>query len=479
MRFSNVKNYFTVDREGTQGKGWNKLMKRMIRDRKQSGTAVDILNGPLVSSLLLFALPIAVSGMLQQLFNFADTAVVGHFTDSTALAAVGTNGEITALMVTLCSGLSVGVNVRIASLIGSGRENKVSKSMRTVWILGAAAGLLLGASAFILAEPVLHLIHTPEEAMSQAVIYLRLYAAGVPALMIYDFGSAVLRAYGDSRRPLMAMVFSGIINVMMNLFLVIVLGMGVAGVALATDLSSLFSAVLVVRWVKELIKDSSKEAFLKFQKSDAEVILKIGLPAAVQGAVFCFANIFVQSAVNSFGTDAAAGAAAAMNFEYLTYYAITAFGQTAVTFTGQNYSAGNRQRCRKIGIWCVVLSAVCCGCMTVPLCIFRYQAAGIFSSDPAVIEAAAVRMITILLYEPLCAVYESLSGVLRGMGHSLMPAVLTILGTCVLRIAWIQTVFRWFGTPGSLYTAFPVSWVVTSLAVVTAYDYLINEKMPY
>ncbi len=343
-----------------------------------------------------------------------------------------------------------------------------------VWGLALIFGFLFCILGVALAESVLRLIHTPEDAFSQAVFYLRVYSLGCPALLIYDFAAGILRAYGDSRRPLLAMIFSGIINLILNLFFVIICKWGVAGVALATDISTVLSACLSVKWVMDGMRDSKSEK-RKFHLETASEIIKIGLPAAVQGAVFCFANIFVQSAVNGFGTTVVAGATAAMNFEYLTYYAITAFGQTATTFTGQNFSAGNRERCRKTALYCVLMSALLCALMTVPLCVFRYQAAGLFSKDNGVIEAAAVRIITILLCEPLCACYESLSGALRGMGHSLLPAIETIVGTCVFRILWIQTVFPLFGTQRSLYIAFPISWVLTSILVGMSYFRRIQE----
>ncbi len=451
------------------------MTQKTARTHRTGGHTIDILNGPLVPGLAAFALPIALAGMLQQLFNFADTAVVGRFADASALAAVGTNGEIVALIVTLSAGLSVGVNVLIAAAIGRGDREKLPAMTTAAWLMALVIGLLLTGISLLLAEPVLRLIHTPENAYAQAVLYLRLYAMGCPALMVYDFGSAILRAKGDSRRPLLAMVLSGMVNLLLNLLFVIGCRMGVAGVALATDISTLLSSIMVFRWVmadpEAGVQDGEWHAGVAFHGAHAKDMLRIGLPAAIQGAVFCFANIFVQSAVNSFGTAAAAGAAAAMNFEYLTYYAITAFGQTAATFTGQNYAAGNRERSRKIGSYCVILSALCCGTMTVPLCLFRFQAAGLFSGDAEVVEAAALRMILILTFEPMCACYESLSGVLRGMGHSMLPAVETILGTCVLRIVWIQTVFRWEGTLSSLYAAFPVSWVITSAAVIGTWQW--------
>ncbi len=436
---------------------------------KAKSKEIDILHGALIPNLIRFAIPIALTGILQQLFHFADTAVVGRFANANALAAVGTNGEIVALIVSISAGIAVGVNVRIAAAIGKREKEVIPSVIKTAWMIALISGFLIMAVTEILSQSILRLINTPENILDEAILYLRLYAIGCPALMFYDFNSAVLRAHGDSRRPLTVMMISGIINLLLNLFFVIVLGIGVAGVALATDISGVFSALITFQWVRELFKEERRSA--RIVSAEAAAMLRIGIPAAIQGAVFCFANIFVQSAVNTFGATVTAGAAAAMNFEYLTYYAITAFGQTAATFTGQNYAAGNYERCRRIGVMCVVLSAISCGLLTTPLVIFRYQAAAFFSGDAAVIEAAAVRMLVILTFEPICACYESLSGILRGMGQSMLPAAETIIGTCLLRIIWIQTVFVRFHKQEILYVVFPISWVVTSLIVWITYTY--------
>ena len=426
---------------------------------------MDMLHGPLSGKLLLFTLPIALSSMIQQLFNAADTAVVGYFGSEGALAAVGTNTEIIALIVTLSSGLSIGANILIANRIGQNEIDELPAAVQTAMLLAALigmAGLLLGQAA---AAPLLELIQTPNSIFEEAALYLRFYMLGYPFLLLYDFGAAVLRARGDSRAPFLALMFSGAANVGLNLFFVVALHMGVAGVAIATDISAALSALLVLRRFKkdELFRLTFRKP--QFSTKIAGNILKTGVPSAVQGAVFCFANIFVQASVNRFGETAIVGSTIAMNFEYFTYYIITAFSQTATTFTSQNYAAGQRDRCRRILWLCLGLSTVCSTIPIVTIVLFRDFFSSIFTPEAPVIESAAVRILCILLFEPICNLYEIPAVVLRGSGHAIYPAVSTILGICAFRIVWICTVFRTHPTLPMLYHAFPLSWAATILLV--------------
>ncbi len=425
---------------------------------------IDMLQGPLAGKLLRFSLPIALSGILQQLFNGADTAVVGYFESESALAAVGTNAEIIALIVTLSSGLSMGVNVLIANYIGRREPEKIPKAVQTAMLLAALMGLGGLALGQGIAAPLLGLIQTPEEIFSDAVGYLRIYMLGYPFLLLYDFGAAALRARGDSRFPFLALMLSGLANVGLNLFFVVVLSMGVAGVAVATDISTLLAALMVLyRLAREKLLEPGR---WRCSRKIPGEILKTGVPSAVQGAVFCFANIFVQASVNSFGETAIAGSTIAMNFEYLTYYIITAFGQTATTFTGQNWGAGHYGRCRRVLWLCLGLSTLCSAIPIFTIVRFREGFSGLFTQENAVIEAASVRILCILLFEPICNFYEIPAGVLRGSGHPLYPAVGTMLGTCAFRILWICTVFRAEPTLPMLYLGFPLSWVTTILLIV-------------
>ena len=427
---------------------------------------MDMLHGPLAGKLMLFTLPIALGSMLQQLFNAADTAVVGYFVSKDALAAVGTNTEIVALIVTVSSGLSVGANILVAGLIGKNRKEEIPSAIRTTVVLSVIVGIFGMILGQFVAEPLLRLIRAPESILRDATLYLRIYMLGYPFLLLYDFGSSVLRARGDSRYPFLALVLSGVANVGLNLFFVIVFRMGVAGVAVATGISNMLSALIVLRRLRKDNKGHICSSKPRFSMRGMGEILKTGIPSAVQGAVFCFANIFVQASVNSFGEAAIAGSTVAMNFEYFTYYVITAFGQTATTFTGQNHAAGQRARCRKILWLCLMLSTVCSSVPIFTIVMFRDFFSGLFTPDPAVIESAGVRILCILLFEPLCNLYEIPAGVLRGSGHALYPALSTMIGTCAFRIVWICTVFRRHPTLPVLYHAFPLSWCATVLLVV-------------
>ena len=369
------------------------------------------------------------------------------------------------MIVTLSSGLSIGANILIANRIGQNEIDELPAAVQTAMLLAALigmAGLLLGQAA---AAPLLELIQTPNSIFEEAALYLRFYMLGYLFLLLYDFGAAVLRARGDSRAPFLALMLSGAANVGLNLFFVVALHMGVAGVAIATDISTALSALLVLRRLKkdELFRLTFREP--KFSLKIAGNILKTGVPSAVQGAVFCFANIFVQASVNRFGETAIAGITIAMIFEYFTYYIITAFSQTATTFTSQNYAAGQRDRCRRILWLCLGLSTVCSTIPIVTIVLFRDFFSSIFTPEAPVIESAAVRILCILLFEPICNLYEIPAVVLRGSGHALYPTVSTILGTCAFRIVWICTVFRTHPTLPMLYHAFPLSWAATILLV--------------
>ena len=437
---------------------------------KSTHTSVDMLHGPLTAKLIRFALPIALSSMLQQLFNAADTSVVGRFADANALAAVGTNSEIVALLVTLSAGLSVGANVCIAKCIGEEKHERIPDLLHTSLALALLAGLFAAVLGQPVTRPLLTLIQTPPEVLDAAVLYLRIYLLGLPGLMLYDFGSAILRAKGNSRLPFLALLCSGFVNVCLNLFFVIALLAGVAGVAAATGISTGLSALLVLL---ALTRENDEFHFslqkLRLHPKHLRPLLAVGIPSAVQGAVFCLANIFVQASVNSFGAVATAGSTIATNFEYFGYYMLTAFGQAATTFTSQNYAAGRSDRCKRVLSICLVCSVLFSALITLPLTIFRTFTAGLFTTDLAVVAAACLRISMITAYEPVCGLYEVPAGFLRGTGHSALPAILTILGTCMVRITWIFTVFRHFHSLPVLFVVFPLSWGVTTLLMTAGF----------
>lgn len=433
---------------------------------------VDMLHGPLMWKILLFTIPIALSSMLQQLFNAADTAVVGLFDDANALAAVGTNTEIVALIVSVSTGLAVGTNLLVANRIGRSEGDKLPEAVQTSIFLAVLIGIAGCVCGQLVCKPLLVWIQTPADIFDEAVLYLRIYLIGYPFLLLYDFASAILRACGNSRDPFAALLISGITNVGCNLLFVAVFHRGVAGVAAATTLSTALSAVLVLYCLTRDMEFSARH--LHLSRIVAGEILKIGIPAAVQGAVFCFANIFVQAAVNTFGATAIAGSTIAMNFEYFTYYVITAFGQAATTFTGQNYAAGQERRCRRILMMSLGLSTVCSSVLIFAIVLFKNFFSSLFTSDAAVMESAAMRILCILLFEPLCNFYEIPAGCLRGRGHSIYPAAATVIGTCFFRIIWIFTAVQHVHTLPVLYHAFPLSWVITTL--ILGVMFLIHTK---
>lgn len=435
-----------------------------------SDTKIDMLHGPLTKKLLLFTLPIALSSILQQFFHAADLSVVGYFENSDALAAVGTNGEIIALVVTLSSGLAIGTNILIANKIGQKKTKEIPPILHTSIVLAGIIGILGFLIGQSIARPLLALIQTPDNILFPAECYLRIYFFGYPFLLLYDFGSAILRARGDSRYPFIALMLSGIANVLLNLLFVVLLRLGIAGVAAATDLSTLLSAAMVLHrlhWEPDVFHLSFRN--LHIVRPYFVPILKIGIPSAVQGAVFCFANIFVQAAVNRFGAVSTAGSTIAMNFEYLAYYVITAFGQTAATFTSQNYAADQKMRCKRILWLCTAFSTLFSLILIVPIVLFRNDFSGFFSTEQPVIENACLRILCILTLEPICSLYEIPTGVLRGTGHSLLPAILTIVGTCAFRILWICTVFKRSPSLEILFLAFPISWVLTMFLVIFSF----------
>lgn len=437
---------------------------------RRTSEKMDMLHGPLGRNIVLFSLPIAASSILQQLFNSADTAVVGRFDNARALAAVGTNGEIISLFVSLFTGLSVGANVLIASYIGMGEKKRIEEAIHTVITIALLSGVLMLVIGQGIARPLLQMIDTPQDVMDLAAEYLKLYFLGSPFLMLYNFGAAILRAKGDTKRPLYALLLSGAVNVVLNLFFVIVCRMSVAGVALATDISTAISALIVMRCLQtEEGPFRFRWRKLSLRRDYCSRVFAIGLPAGVQGAVFCLSNVFIQAAINSFGSNAVAGAAAALNFEYFSYYMVQAFAQAATTFISQNWAAGERGRCRKVFWQAMVLGALFGGAISAPLVLFRATAMQLYSTDPEVIRYACARIMVVLIAEPLCAIFEVPAAALRGMGSSMLPAVETILGTVVFRLIWVETVFRQWRSFRMLFLVYPVSWCVTGGLLLASY----------
>lgn len=423
---------------------------------------MDMCNGPIFGKLLVFALPLMLSGILQLLFNAADIVVVGKFSGSHALAAVGSTGALINLFVNVFIGFSIGTNVLVAQYFGARDEKNVHETVHTSILLGIVGGFILIVAGMVFAKPMLEWMDTPEDVLSHAVLYMRIYFIGMPAMLVYNFGAAILRAIGDTRRPLYYLLSAGVINVILNLFFVIVLDMGVAGVATATVISQVVSAILIVRCLmhSDGIYRLDLHA-LKIHKTKMVHIAKIGLPAGVQGAVFSLSNVLIQSSVNSFGSIAMAGNTAAGNIEGFVYTSMNAVYQTALSFTSQNVGGRRQDRIPKIVFQCLAIVTV----VGAVLGNLAYQCGpfllNIYSSDPEVIQYGMSRMQIICQWYFLCGIMDVAVGILRGMGYSVMPMLVSLAGACGLRVLWIFTVFVWKHSLFVLYLSYPITWTIT------------------
>ena len=425
---------------------------------------IDMCNGPLLPKMLLFTIPLILSGVLQLLFNAADVIVVGQFAGNEALAAVGSTSSLTNLLVNLFIGMSVGVNVLVARYYGGKQDNEVSETVHTAIVISVLGGVLLTVIGIVLAKPLLTLMDTPEDVIKHSVLYMRIYFMGMPVMLLYNFGSAVLRAIGDTRRPLFYLSIAGVINVCLNLWFVISLHMGVAGVALATIISQAVSAVLIVRCLIQsegcfrLYPEKLKISWDKLLR-----IARIGLPAGIQGSLFSVSNVLIQSSVNSFGSVAMAGNTAASNIEGFVYTAMNAVHQTAVSFTGQNLGGKRFDRISKILAQCLMLVTIIGLVMGNAVVLFGEPLLGLYSSDTEVITYGQKRLLYICTIYCMCGIMDVLVGSIRGLGYAIMPMIVSLLGACAFRVVWIYTIFSWNRTLETLYISYPVSWTLTAL----------------
>ena len=431
---------------------------------------MDMLNGGIAGKLILFAIPLACSSILQQLFNSADVAVVGRFAGSRALAAVGSCVALVGIFVNLNVGLSVGPNAVLANLIGQKQRKRISGMIHTILTFGLIAGIVLMITGMMSARLVLEVSGTPDSVMNEALLYIRIYFVSIPFMVIYNFGSAILRSYGDTRRPMYYLLASGTVNVILNLFFVICFSMGVAGVAIATLISNVLSAALVITHLYRR-EDEFQFRFrqMRIEKNDLKKILIIGVPAGIQGAIFSVSNVFIQSGINSFGENAIAGSSLALNFEYFTYDIAVAFAQAAVTFTGQNYGAGNLKRCKKIFWECMFFGIGFTQILSIVFMIWDDFFVGIYTTSTAVAAFGISRLHHVCSLEGLTATYEVESAALRGMGKSLEPSIITVLGTVVFRVIWLVTVFKMVPTYEMLMNVYVASWIFTGGLLLIIY----------
>ena len=440
---------------------------------------IDMLNGPVMPKLLRFAIPLILSSMLQLTFNAADVIVVGRFEGDAALAAVGAPGPLINLMVNMFMGLGVGVNVIVAQNYGARNYRGTSETVHTAVGLGIIGGLIVGVFGFIMCGTFLGMMDTPADVLPLATDYMRIYFIGMPFNMLYNFGSAILRATGDTKRPLTYLTIAGAANVLLNLIFVLFFGMGVKGVAWATIISQMISAVLVLLSLTHnegsIHLDFKK---IRFYRDKVIGIAKVGLPAGLQGTFFSISNVLIQSTVNSFGAVAVAGNTAAGNLEGYIYASMNAIYQATITFTGQNVGAGKPERISKIMREGLILVMAIGAGMGAFLFVFKEFLLGIYTVDPQVVASGAVRSNVFATTYYLCGMMEAVVGVLRGMGSSIAPMIVSVMGVCVFRLFWIFVIFPFDPTLLNLYISYPVSWIITFSAHMVCYFVIRKKKFP-
>lgn len=433
---------------------------------------MDMCNGPIISKMLIFAIPLMCSSILQLLFNAADIVVVGKFAGDNSLGAVGSTTALINLLVNLFMGLSVGANVLAARDYGGNRKDELSKTVHTSMMLSIISGIILTFVGVLFSRQILMLMKSPDEILPLASLYLKIYFIGMPASMAYNFGSAILRSVGDTKRPLYFLFVAGIVNVILNLIFVIVFNMDVAGVALATIISQYISAFLVIRCLmreSEGIKLHISK--LKIHKDKLMPILRVGIPAGFQGVIFSLSNVVIQSSVNIFGNIIVSGNSAAQNIEGFIYVGMNAFYQAAISFTSQNMGAGKKERVRKIAISAQIL-VILTGLILGLTALFSGRwLLRIYTNNPEVIEAGMKRMIVITTTYFLCGMMDVMVGIMRGLGYSIIPMIVSLVGACGLRLIWIATVFQipQYHNVTTVYVAYPISWAITFTIHVITY----------
>ena len=436
----------------------------------------DLTSGSMLFKMILFAIPVILSGVLQLLFNAADIIVVGNFAGDESLAAVGSTSSLINLFTNIFIGLSVAANVLVAHYTGSKDNEKISETVHTSILVSIVGGIFLFVFGFFFSHPMLKLMGNPEDVIELASLYLKIYFVGMPAMLAFNFGSAVLRAVGDTKRPLYFLSASGVINVILNMILVIGFRMGVAGVAIATVVSQFISAYLIIIYLRKQDGPLKLELCkLKINPYILRKLIGIGIPSGIQGIVFSLSNVVIQSSVNSFGSVVVAGNSATMNIEGFVYLAMNGMYQTAITFVGQNFGAGKKDRVIRSVILCeilVFLVGLISGNVTY---FFIKPLLRVYSSSPDVIAAGVVRAGCILPVYFLCGIMDVMVGALRGIGKSVAPMITSILGACVFRLIWIATIFQMYKRTEILYISYAISWTITFVAHVCIFLYYLNK----
>lgn len=433
---------------------------------------IDMLNGSLWDKIILFALPLALTGVMQQLFNAADVAVLGQFVGKNAMAAVGNNISLIGLLVNLFMGLSLGANVVIAQSIGAEKFERVHDAVHTAFLLALITGGALSIIAELLVNPIFEWLKVPASVAPMAETYLRIYAVGLPVMGIYNFEAAIFRSRGDTQTPMIALAVASFLNIILNLIFVLQFDFGVAGVAWATVIANAISAaILFYALVKSegIIRLNLRE--MKMDKTCLKEIIRIGLPAGIQGMVFSVSNLLIQSAINSLGSDAMAASAAAFTVEINVYCLTAGFGQAATTFVSQNYGAGNLPRCKKIMWVALGINTLMMLILSATILYFAEPLIRFFNDDSEVIRLGIIRLWYIIAPEIISVVMEIISGCLRGYGISLAPAMITLIFVCGIRITWVFTVFEKFLTYDTLMAVYGISWFFTMIFLIIAYRF--------
>ena len=443
---------------------------------KRSKFEIDMCNGSIMDKLISFSLPLMISSILQLMFNAVDIIVVGRFSGSQALAAVGSTTALINIFTNLFIGISLGANVLSARFYAAGRDKEMSEAVHTAITLALISGIIMIFVGVGMARPALALMDTPADVIDQSVVYMRIYFMGMPFFMLYNYGAAILRAVGDTKRPLIFLIVAGLANVVLDLTLVIVIPLGVAGVAIGTVASQMISCILVL-WCLHRSEGSYQLCFskLKLRKEYLKRIFQVGIPAGIQSTVINFSNALLQSSVNSFGSTAMAGYTAANNILGFLYVAVNAITQACMSFTSQNYSVGKQKRMDRVLLDCAILSVGVSLILGVGAYIFGTQLLGIYTSDASVVACGLeILSITTVPYF-FCGIMDLIPGALRGMGHSAVPMILSIIGTVGTRILWIYVFFPHNRSLHFLFISYPGSWIFTIVMQAVCF-YFVRKK---
>lgn len=433
--------------------------------------------GPWLRKILIFSMPLMLTGLLQMVYNTADIIVVGRFAGATSLAAVGATSSLIHLILNVFWGMAMGSGVMSARYIGADDNNRLSKCVHTAMLLSVVCGIAVGFFGFFMAEKLLILMDTPSDVLPLSKLYLQIYFLGAPASLVYNFGAAIVRSTGDTKRPLYILTSTGIVNIVLNLVLVIYFQMDVAGVAIATIVSQYISAVAIV--IRLLRIDGACRLYIKklrFHTDELKRILLIGVPAGIQNSLFSLSNVIIQTTVNSFGSVAMSGISASSNIDSVIYTCTNAISQTAMTFTSQNMGARKHENLGKIYSRCLLITTLLGGGLCALSFVFRNELLGIFSTEPDVIAAGAQRLIIILPFHVFCSLMDVGGGQLRGMGKSFEPMIITLLGSCGIRLLWVFVFFPKNPTLHYLYWAYPISWTVT-FSVLFVFYFIVKRNI--